>query len=120
MSFGYQTLGFVTITETGNPGFLGIKEKQRSVELVHGCHFRQFESDEVVTETDTATEHWKGTCPAEAAVLAAKSTGEVLYDGTLNPADIAANTFQIDGPKAPKSDLSQVHHVTIFCKRQVS
>lgn len=120
MSFGYQTLGFVTVSEIGEPGYLGIKEKQRSVTLLHGCHFRQLSADEIVTETDVVTEVWKGTCPPEAAALAAKSTGEVLYDGTSNPSDTKVNTFHIDGPKAPKSDLGQVHHVTVICKRQAS
>lgn len=112
MSFGGQTVTFVTVTETGQPGFLGVKEKQRSEVSVAGCHFRPFKTAEVVTETDIATEVWKCTAPPEAAVLAAKSTGEVKHNGL---------TFQIDGQIQPKYDLSgQIEHVTIFCKRQAS
>lgn len=110
MSFGGQTVTFVTVTETGQPGFLGIKAKSRSEVAVSGCHFRPFKTTEVVTETDVATEIWKCTAPAEAAAIAAKSTGEVKHNGL---------TFQIDGQIRPKYDLGgQIEHVTIFCKRQ--
>ncbi len=112
MSFGGQTVTFVTVTETGAPGFLGVKEKQRTEVSVTGCHFRPFKTTEVVTESDVATEIWKCTAPPGAAVIAAKSTGEVKHNGL---------TFQIDGPIQLKYDIgTQVHHVTIFCKRQVS
>lgn len=120
MSFGGQTVGIVTVTATGTSGYLGLKQKNRVVNLVAGVHFRPFITTETPdAETDVATEVWKLTAPVEAAVLAAKSTGELLYDGTTNPADVKANRFQIQGPIQPKSDLSQVHHVTIMCKRQV-
>lgn len=112
MSFGAQTVTFVTVTETGQPGFLGVKAKVRSEVAVSGCHFRPFKTTELVTETDVATEIWKCTAPAEAAVIAAKSTGEVKHNGL---------TFQIEGPIQLKCDLgNQVHHVTIFCKRQAA
>lgn len=121
MSFGAQTVTFVTVAETGQPGFLGVKAKSRAEVDVPGCHFRTFKSAEMDGEaassgadgrTRVATEIWKCTAPPEAGVLAAKSTGEIKYKGM---------TFQIEGPIELNFDMgNQVHHVTIFAKRQVS
>ena len=110
----------MTIAADGAPGYLGLKTKTRVVSLVSGCHFRPFNTMETpVTETDVATEVWKLTAPPTAAVLAAKSTGELLFDGTDNPADTVGNRFQITGPVQPKYDGGRVHHVTVMCQRQV-
>lgn len=122
MSFGGQTVGIVTVTGTGSPGYLGLKTQTRSVTLVSGVHFRPFNATETPqTQTDVAVEVWKLTAPPDTAALAAKSTGEIVYDGTdnptYNPADLS-NVFQIDGSIMPKYDDATVHHVTIMCKRQ--
>lgn len=119
MSFGGQTIGLVTVTKTGGPGFMGVEAENRATTLVSGVHFRPLNTIETpVAATDVATEIWKCTAPPEAGVLAAQSTGTVLFDGTNSPADVEANRFQIEGPIMPKYDGSQVHHVTIMCKRQ--
>jgi len=122
VSFGGQTVGFVTVTDIGTPGYLGIKQKTRSVTLVSGVHFRPFSTTEAPdAETDVATEVWKLTAPPVAAVLAAESTGELVYDGTDNPTydpDDVSNVFQIQGPVQPKQDLAELHHVTVMCRRQ--
>ena len=120
-SFGSQTVGFVTVTESGEPGYLGLKTKTKVVVKVSGCHFRPANATEVDGQTDVATEVWKLTAPPAAAVLAAKSTGEIVYDGTDNPqlpSDLN-ELFRIDGRIQPKFDLDAVHHVTVMCKRQV-
>lgn len=120
--FGRQTVGFVTVTSTGAPGYLGLRGESHEVVLMHGVRFRPLRADEMTGQTDLSTEVWKLTAPSQATVLAAKSTGEILYDGTDSPAwddDDSSNRFQIDGPKQPKPGmLGGVHHVTIMCKRQ--
>lgn len=122
MSFGGQTIAFVTVTRPGNPGYLGLAAESRTAVQVSGCRFRQSTSTEQPeATTDTATEIWKCTAPPEAAVLAETSTGELVYDGTSDPQvpDIADGTvFYIDGPIAPKFNMDgSIHHVTIMAKR---
>lgn len=120
MSFGGQTVALVVVASAGDPGYLGLKAKTRTKTLRSGVHFRPFRTMETPdAETDVATEVWKLTDAPDIVSLAAKSTGEILYDGTDDPDDVEANRFQITGPVQPKSDLSRVHHVTIMCKRQV-
>lgn len=109
-SFGGQSVELVTVSTSGQPGFLGVAEEVRTSVVVSGCRGRQLSADEVVGQTDTATEVWKWTMPPTADVLAVKPPGELLYEG---------RTFQIDGPIAPKRDMEgRVHHVTILAKIQ--
>ncbi|QFG11082.1 head-to-tail stopper [Mycobacterium phage QueenHazel] len=126
--FGGQVVAIVTVAPTGSPGWGGLKSKSRTAVRVPGCHFRPAGSSETPdAQTNVATEFWKLTAPPVAAVLAAKASGELLYDGSehpelLNPESSAgrAATFQIEGPIMPKyDDGSEVHHVTIMCKRQI-
>lgn len=127
MTFGGQTVAFVAVTATGAPGWGGLREKLRTVTPLAGCRFRVLTSDETpVTQTDVTTEVWKLTCPPSAAALAVKANGELLYDGTdhpelLDPESEAGRgaLFQTDGQILPKYDMDgNVHHVTIFYKRQ--
>lgn len=122
MSFGGQTIGLVTVTKTGGPGFMGVEGETRTLNLVSGVHFRPLNTIETpVAETNVATEIWKCTAPPETGALAAQSTGEIVYDGTTSPQydpDDTSNVFQIEGPVMPKYDGANVHHVTIMCKRQ--
>lgn len=120
MSFGGQTVGFVTITDSGSAGYLGLKPKSRTLALAHGVQFWPLETTEAPdAETNVTSEVWRFIGPPDAAALAAKSIGELVYDGTDDPADIAENRFQIVGPKKPRSDgAGTLHHVTIMCKRQ--
>lgn len=125
--FGGQTVAFVAVSQTGSPGWGGLREKVRVATPLSGCRFRSHTSDETpVTQTDVATEIWKLTAPPDAAALVVAANGELLYDGSdhpelLDPDSDAgkAATFQIDGPIQPKRDMDgSVHHVTIWCKRQ--
>ncbi|OBB15052.1 hypothetical protein A5761_15025 [Mycolicibacterium setense] len=127
MSFGGQTVAFVTVTETGPIGWGGLKSKTRVATSLAGCHFRPAASTETPdTQTDVATEVWKLTAPPAVAALAVKASGELVYDGSDHPEllDLESDagkkaTFQIDGPIMPKYGLdNSVHHVTIMCKRQ--
>lgn len=126
-TFGGQTVGFVTVTETGSPGWGGLKAKVRTTTRLSGCRFRSASSTETPdTQTDVTTEVWKLTAPPEAVALAAKANGQLVYDGTAHPEVLdldsdagKAATFQIDGPVIPKYDMDgSVHHVTVMCKRQ--
>lgn len=129
--FGRQTVGFVTVTDTGTPGYLGVIEQTRTVVALSGVRFRPLSTEEtsgLTSElkglTTIAGEVWKLTAPAAAASLAAQSTGEIVYDGTTNPVwddDDNSNVFQIDGFNQPKPGIfGGVHHVTILCLRQKS
>lgn len=117
--FGCQTVGIVTITQTGGPGYLGIRETERTVVLRHNVHFRPFNTSESYGQTDVSTEIWKLTDSYDVVSIAAESNGEILYDGTDNPADTESNRFLIDGAIQPKHSLDGPDHVTIMCKRQV-
>lgn len=119
--FGGQTIKLATVTQTGQPGFLGLKAETRTDVTVAGCRGRVLSVDETgEPQTDVATEVWKWTLPPAAAAVASRSTGELVYDGTANPARTATSVFRIDGPPQPKFAMDgTVHHVTIMAKRQV-
>ncbi len=126
--FGEQVVAFVAVTQSGTPGWGGLKQKSHTVTRFPGVHFRPFSSDETpVTQTDITTEVWKLTAGPEVLALAVKGNYELLYDGTDHPealdpeADASKEfLFQIAGQTMPKYDLDgSVDHVTIFCKRQV-
>ena len=117
---GKQTVKLGVVTQTGAPGFLGIKSETRTDVTVSGCRGRVLSATETAElQTDVATEIWKWTLPAAAAAATAKSTGELVYDGTATPARTAASVFQIDGPIQPKYNMDgTLHHVTLMAKRQ--
>ncbi|QSM03943.1 head-to-tail stopper [Mycobacterium phage prophiGD91-2] len=128
MSFGGQTVAFVMVNQTGQPGWGGLKATSRSMVPLSGCRFRLLSSTETPeTQTDVTTEVWKLTAPPEVSALAVKANGQLVYDGTDHPELVdldsptgRAATFQIDGPIAPKFDMGgPIEHVTIICKRQV-
>jgi hypothetical protein len=129
--FGRQTVGFVTVTDSGTPGYLGVVEQARAVTTMSGVRFRPLNTEEAAGLTSElkglttiADEVWKLTAPAAAASLAAQSTGEIVYDGTANPMwddDDNSNVFQVEGFNQPKPGMyGGVHHVTILCSRQRS
>lgn len=119
MTLGPHTIGFVTVTESGDPGYLGLKTETRTVVLVSGGLMQPASVQErQALGTDVSTELWTWTGPAETAALAADSTGEILFDGTATPADVAGNRFQIEGPVMPESDFTGVNHVVVMCRRQ--
>lgn len=117
MSFGNQTVGFVSFTP-GAADRLGIKAKTPTQVDVEGCHFRVANADEVVDLTDVATQVWKLTSPPDAAALGAQVDGVIVYDGTDTPVQTEDSTYQIIAGPRPKNDLTGIHHVTVFCKKQ--
>lgn len=109
MTFGGQSVTVVTVTESGEPGFMGVRTKNRSGTVVSGCHFRPLSTSEVVGQTDVATQSWKLTAPPVDAVLGLKP-GDAL--------EHADTSFQVDGVPLPKYDLAgNVHHVTVMCRK---
>lgn len=125
--FGEQVVAFVAVSETGEPGWGGLKQKSYTVARCAQVRFRPYSSTETpVTQTDSTTEVWKLTAPPDAVALAAKGNGELIYDGTQNPESLDPTAdatrqfvFQIDGQVQPRYDMDgTLHHVTVFAKRQ--
>jgi len=109
MTFGGQTVTFVTITD-GALDRLGIPAKERSEVAVPGCRFRPLSTEEAVALTDVATEVWKCTAPPVQVVLDAKATDEVKHNGI---------TYQIIGGVKPYPDMSgALYKVTVMCQKQ--
>lgn len=112
MSFGEQAVEFVSVTRSGDPGYLGLQTESTTSDTIFGCHFRPVSSAETPENDayDVSTEIWKLTAPPDSTVLSTKPTDQLVYDG---------NTYQIVGPIQPKYDFNgTVHHVTIMAKRQ--
>lgn len=120
MSMGSQTVTFVAITR-GTAGRFERAPVQTSVPVA-GCLFRQLPGSEAVTETDVITEVWECVAPPAAAAVSARATGELVYDGTTNPArgtnDV--NVFQITSVEKHPDFSRPVHHVTVICERQIA
>lgn len=108
MSFGGQTVTFVTITR-GTAGRFERAPVRTPVD-VPGCRFRPLGTSERVAETDLATEVWKCTAPPVAAVLAATATSELEYNG---------KTYHVTGVE-PFTDLAgQPFKVTVIAERYI-
>ncbi len=106
MSFGSQTLTFVTLVGTGTYDEYGDEIVTETEVPVEGCRHRPLSAAEA-TELfgNTARQVWKSTCPPEAAAVAAKSTGKLKVDGT---------TFHIIGGATPFEDFDAPFKVTII------
>lgn len=120
--FGRQTITFVTVTTSGQPGYLGLTPDSDSGVDVEGCRFRPVSAAEeqdsanssspIQSTAGVATGIWKATCPPVAAVLNAKPNGKLIVDDA---------TYSIEGPVMPRTDmLGVLHHVTVMCRRQDS
>lgn len=112
MSFGGQTVTFVTVTEdTNNRDRYGNPALVRAEVDVAGCHFRPLSAKETLGLGDIATDPWKCTAPPVAAALGATVNSEVKHNGI---------TYQVIAGARPYSDFSDsVFKVTIICQRQV-
>jgi hypothetical protein len=107
MSFGSDTILFVTLTETGVPDAAGVMTFTRTPVAVPGCHHRPLSAAETPEWlTDIGTQVWKTTAPPQAAAIAAKSTGELVVGGV---------TYRIIGGAQPFKDFTpNVFKVTIL------
>lgn len=98
MSFGPDTVTFVTLTDSGTAGKLGTKVQVPTEVDVEGCmHYPMSASETPEFLTDIGTQVWKTIAPPEAAAIAAKSTGQLKVNGV---------TYRIIGGAQPMTDFS--------------
>jgi hypothetical protein len=110
MSFGSQTVSFVTATGNGVFDEYGIEGTTDVDVPVTGCRHRPLRADEVpISLGEVATQIWKTTAPPEAAAIAAKSSGTLKEGG---------RTFFIVGGAQPFEDFSDPFKCTILSKIQ--
>lgn len=120
MSFGNQTVGFVTVT-LGDPDSNGVRPQIRAQVNVHGCRFRPLQASEKVGFFNTSADVRKCTAPPAAAVLAADAIDELVYDGTASPGRGVddANVWPLTGDSMPFPDMgAHPFKVTVLCKRE--
>lgn len=120
MDFGSQTVGFGAVT-LGEKDPNGVRPKTRTQVNVTGCRFRPLRADEITGPVEVATQSWKCTAPPAAAVLAAASIDELVYDGTADPqrGDNDKNVYQIDGGILPFTDETEsVYKVTVIATKK--
>lgn len=105
MSFGSQTLVFTVETGTGEYDDYGVETTTETTEAAYGCRNRPLSAAEAAEAYgDVARQVWRATCPPDAAVTAAKSTGRFTEGG---------KTFHILGGPKPFEDFSAALKVTI-------
>lgn len=103
--FGSQTLVFTVETGTGVFDDFGKEILTETTQSVSGCHHRPLNASEAAEAYgNVARQVWRSTCPPEAAVTAAKSTGKFTEGG---------KTFHIIGGVQPHRDFSDPFVVTI-------
>ena len=105
MSFGSQTLTFVTLVGTGAYDPNGFETTTESEVSVTGCHHRPLSAAEAAEAYGNVPRQvWRSTCPPEAAAVLAKSTGKITVDG---------QTFHIIGGAQPHRDFEELFSVVI-------
>lgn len=105
MSFGSQILAFTVLTGTGEYNDFGEEIVTEGTETAEGCRNRPLSAAEAAEAYgDVARQVWRATCPPDAAVTAAKSTGTFTEGG---------KTFHILGGPKPFEDFSNPVKVTI-------
>lgn len=106
MSFGSQTLAFVSLVGTGTYDDYGVEITTEAEVSVTGCRHRPLSAAEA-TEAfgNVARQVWKSTCPPEAAAVAAKSTGRIRVDGQV---------FHIIGGAQVFEDMTDAFKCTIL------
>lgn len=112
MSYGHDTVTFVTVTD--NPSVknrYGNPQQVRTETSVQGCHVRPLKPSEKIELGDISKDGWKITAPPVDVVLNASATDEVQIGG---------NTYQIVGGIQVYNDLNRVFKVTIYVARVTS
>ncbi len=106
MSFGSQTLWFVSLVGTGTFDDFGFEITTEAEVPVEGCRHRPLSAAEAAEAFgNVARQVWKSTCPPEAAAVAAKSTGRINVGGQV---------FHIIGGATAYEDFSDPFKVTIM------
>lgn len=112
MSFGSQTVGFISIVGTGEYDELGAEIVDEVAVPEAGCRHRPLRAEEMPEAlTNIATQVWKTTAPSSAAAKVAASTGVLEVDGVR---------YEIIGGAQPFEDFSDPFKVTILSKIQAA
>lgn len=113
MSFGRQTVIFVTISEDPDSrDRYNQPQKVRTEVPVAGCRFRPLTFREKLELGDIATEVWRCTAPPHPAVMGAKAIDEVIVDGV---------TYQIIGGARTFADMvGRPFKITVQCEKRES
>jgi hypothetical protein len=119
MSFGNQTVTFVSYSDTGTMGALGTYQQAETLTVAPGCRHRTLSAKETAEyDVDVATVVWKTTvpvgeysAPVRAAVLGAEANGEIRVDG---------ESFKIIGGPRDHPDFVNPFKVTILSQKQTS
>lgn len=110
MTFGSQTVTFVTLVGTGVFDDEGFEETTSTEVAVTGCRHAPMSAKEAAEVAgDVATQMWQTTAPPEAAAIAAQSTGTFKVDDV---------TYHIYGGVQVIEDFSGPHHVFILSEIQ--
>lgn len=110
MTFGSQTVAFVTVTGTGMFDDNGFETTTETEVTVEGCRHAPMSAKEAAEMAgDVATQIWQTTAPPEAAAIAANSTGTFKVDGV---------TYNIFGGVQLVEDFTGPHHVFILSEIQ--
>lgn len=113
MSFGGQTVTFVTVSEDlNNRDRYRNPIRVRTEVAVPGCRFRPLTAKERQELGDIVRDPWKCTAPPVAAVLNADAIDEVKVDGI---------TYQIIGGVRTFPDMGGNNFkVTVICERSIA
>lgn len=111
MSFGEQTITFVSYADSGVPGALGTFSQAETTTSVPNCRHRPLTFAETAEfDIDVATELWRSTIPVgeytpalRAAVLTAKANDEIrvagvgykIIGGVRHHVDMGGNPFKV-------------------------
>lgn len=118
MSFGGQSVTFVSYSDTGSPGALGTYTQAETTTTAPGCRHRPLTFNETAEyDIDIATELWRTTIPVgeystslRDAVLSAKANDSIRVDGV---------EYKIIGGVRHHVDLNGApFKVTVISKKQ--
>ena len=114
---GSQTVKIVTIGSGTTRNRLNQPTPTRTLTTVSGVLMRPVSATEETTLTEISNEIWRCTCPPDTVV---SSSGEVLYDGTVNPADTPANRFRVTAVQPFVDFAGDITHIRVTCEKEKS
>lgn len=110
MTFGSQTVTFVTLVGTGVYDDFGVELTTETAVAVEGCRHRPLSAAEATEALgNVAHQVWKTTAPPEAAAAAAKSTGHLTVDGVKYFIIGGAQAFEDMSAPFKVTILSEIH-----------
>lgn len=118
MSFGVDTVIFVSYSDAATPGELGTYPQTETLISAPGCRHRPLTFQEInELGFDVATEVWKTTVPineysdtVRAQIMAMQPDDAIRVNGVQ---------YQIIGGVRPFKDFTDWFKATIFSKRQI-